>query len=151
MGVPLDALTELAQRAKSGTPDWFMPYRQAKATASILRCWSPLLVPGLLQTESYMRAVLSVEDCSAGQLDELVAARLERQTVVGRAYLTAVIDEHVVRRPVGSVAVMASNAATLRPRHPGPHWPDAPVFFRYVAQVHQSDEDMRVAPGRAGA
>jgi hypothetical protein len=24
-----------------------MPYRQAEATASILRCWSPLLVPGL--------------------------------------------------------------------------------------------------------
>jgi transcriptional regulator with XRE-family HTH domain len=60
-GAALDTLTDLAQRAKSGTPDWFMPYRQAEAQASILRCWSPLLVPGVLQTESYMRAVLSVE------------------------------------------------------------------------------------------
>jgi transcriptional regulator with XRE-family HTH domain len=112
-GAPLDTLTELAQRAKSGTPDWFMPYRQAEATASILRCWSPLLVPGLLQTESYMRAVLSVEDYSAERLDELVAARLERQAVIGRAFLTAVIDEHVIRRPIGSAAVMAEQCGHL--------------------------------------
>jgi len=30
-GVALDTLTDLAQRAKSGTPDWFMPYRQAES------------------------------------------------------------------------------------------------------------------------
>jgi transcriptional regulator with XRE-family HTH domain len=45
-GAPLETLTDLAKRARSGTPDWFMPYRQAEAEASILRCWSPLLVPG---------------------------------------------------------------------------------------------------------
>ena len=104
-GVALDTLTDLAQRAKSGTPDWFMSYRQAEAEASILRCWSPLLVPGLLQCESYMRAVLSVEDYSAEELDELVAARLERQAVIGRAYLTAIIDQHVIHRLIGSAAV----------------------------------------------
>ena len=37
-GVGLDVLTDLAQRAKSGTPDWLMPYRQAEAEAGILRC-----------------------------------------------------------------------------------------------------------------
>jgi transcriptional regulator with XRE-family HTH domain len=112
-GAGLDTLTDLAQRAKSGTPDWFMSYRQAEAEASILRCWSPLLVPGLLQCESYMRAVLSVEDYSAEELDELVAARLERQAVIGRAYLTAIIDQHVVHRLIGSAAVMAEQCAHL--------------------------------------
>jgi hypothetical protein len=82
-GVALDTLADLAQRAKSGTPDWFMNYRQAEAQASILRCWSPVLVPGVLQCESYMRAALSVEDYSAEQLDALVATRLERQAVTG--------------------------------------------------------------------
>src|SRR5580693_5055127 len=76
-GAALDMFTGLAQRAKSGTPDWFMPYRQAEAEASILRCWSPVLVPGVLQTESYMRAVLSVEPYTPERLDELVSARLE--------------------------------------------------------------------------
>ena len=112
-GAPLDVLMDLAQRAKSGTPDWFMPYRQAEAEASILRCWSPVLVPGVLQTESYMRAVLSVEPYTPEQLDELVSARLERQAVIGRAYLTAVIDQHVLHRLIGSPAVMAEQCAHL--------------------------------------
>jgi transcriptional regulator with XRE-family HTH domain len=71
-GAGLDTLTDLAQRARSGTPEWFMSYRQAEAEASILRCWSPLLVPGVLQCESYMRAVLSVEPYTPERLDELV-------------------------------------------------------------------------------
>ncbi|MDQ2816297.1 MAG: helix-turn-helix domain-containing protein, partial [Actinomycetota bacterium] len=74
-GVTGVALDTLAKRAKSGTPDWFMPYRQAEAGAGILRYWSPLLVPGVLQTESYMRAVLSVEPYTAGRLDELVVCK----------------------------------------------------------------------------
>lgn len=112
-GVPLDTVTDLAQRAKSGTPDWFMPYRQAEAEANILRCWSPVLVPGLLQTESYMRAVLAVEPYTAEQLDKLVTARMERQTVIGKSYLTAVIDQHVIHRLVGSAPVMAEQCAHL--------------------------------------
>ena len=55
-GVGLDHLTDLAQRAKSGTPDWFMSYRAAEAEATTLRFWGPLVVPGLLQTEGYARA-----------------------------------------------------------------------------------------------
>jgi transcriptional regulator with XRE-family HTH domain len=112
-GAPLDTLIGMAQRAKSGTPDWFMPYRQAEAEASILRCWSPLLVPGVLQCESYMRAVLQVEPYTAERLGELVSARLERQSVIGRAYLTVVIDEHVLHRLIGSAAIMAEQCGHL--------------------------------------
>jgi transcriptional regulator with XRE-family HTH domain len=112
-GAPLDTLIELAQRAKSGTPDWFMPYRQAEAQASILRCWSPLLVPGVLQCESYMRAVLQVEPYTPERLGELVSARLERQSVIGRAYLTVVVDEHVLHRLIGSAAIMAEQCGHL--------------------------------------
>jgi hypothetical protein len=109
----LDVLTDLAQRARSGTPDWFMPYRQAEAEASTLRYWAPLLVPGPLQTAEYMRAVLSVEDYTAERLDELVSARLERQAVIGRAHITAIIDQHVMYRPIGSATVMAEQCAYL--------------------------------------
>jgi transcriptional regulator with XRE-family HTH domain len=112
-GTALDSLTGLAQRAKSGTPDWFMPYRQAEAEATILRCWSPVLVPGVLQCESYMRAVLSVEPYTAERLGELISARLERQAVIGRAYLTAIIDQHVLHRLIGSRAVMAEQCDHL--------------------------------------
>jgi hypothetical protein len=90
-----------------------MPYRQAEAEASILRCWSPLLVPGVLQCESYMRAVLQVEPYTAERLGELVSARLERQSVIGRAYLTVIIDEHVLHRLIGSAAIMAEQCGHL--------------------------------------
>jgi transcriptional regulator with XRE-family HTH domain len=112
-GAPLDALTELAQRAKSGTPDWFMPYRQAESEAQTLRCWAPLVIPGLLQVESYARAVLSVESYAPTQLAELVAARLDRQSVFGRAHLIAIIDHHVLNRLIGSPAIMAEQCAHL--------------------------------------
>jgi hypothetical protein len=60
-----------------------------------------------------MRAVLSVEPYTAEQLNELVLARLERQAVIGPAYLTAVIDQHVLHRLIGSAAVMAEQCAHL--------------------------------------
>jgi hypothetical protein len=112
-GAALDALTDLAQRARSGTPDWFMSYRQAESEADTLRCWAPAVIPGLLQVESYARAVLSVESYAPALLAELVTARLERQSVIGRAYLTAIIDDHVLKRLVGSPAIMAEQCAHL--------------------------------------
>src|SRR2546421_11517746 len=48
-GAPLDTLIDLARRAKSGTPDWVMPYRQAESEAQTVRSWAPLVIPGLLQ------------------------------------------------------------------------------------------------------
>lgn len=105
-GVALDTLTDLAQRAKSGTPDWFMSYRQAEAEATTLRFWGPLVVPGLLQIESYARA--------HEQSPDVVSARLERQQVIGRARVTAVIDHTVLLRCVGrSAQIMADQCEHL--------------------------------------
>lgn len=112
-GAPLDTLNELATRARSGTPDWFMPYRLAESEAHTLRCWAPSVVPGLFQTESYMRAVLMVEPYTPARLDELVTARLERQQVIGRAVVTAIMDERVIYRLIGSSLVMAEQCAHL--------------------------------------
>lgn len=104
-GVPLDRLTDLARRAKSGTPDWFMSYRAAEAVATTLRFWGPLVVPGLLQTEGYARAY--------EQSADVVTARLERQQVIGRAQVMAVIDHTVLQRCIGSHQVMADQCAHL--------------------------------------
>jgi Domain of unknown function (DUF5753) len=58
--------------------------RAAEAEATTLRFWGPLVVPGLLQTEGYARAY--------EQSADVVAARLERQQVIGRARVTAVMS-----------------------------------------------------------
>ena len=112
-GAPLDPLADLARRAKSGTPDWFVSYLAAESAASVLRYWCPLLLPGILQTEAYARAVLSVEPYAPERLAELVATRRERQQVLGRAYITAVIDYHVLQRCLGSPEIMAEQCAHL--------------------------------------
>jgi Domain of unknown function (DUF5753) len=101
------------RRAKSGTPDFFMPYLVEEAKAHTLRCWSPVQVPGLLQCEAYARATFAVEPYTPQRLAELVTARMERQSVLGRAYIMAVIDEHVLEREVGSPQIMAEQCAYL--------------------------------------
>jgi transcriptional regulator with XRE-family HTH domain len=112
-GAGLDTLTDLAQRAKSGTPDWFMPYRHAESEARILRYWSPIVVPGVAQTPGYMRALFEDEGHPLDRVDELAAARLERQSVIGRVPVTMIIGQHVLHRLVRSPAVMADQCGYL--------------------------------------
>jgi transcriptional regulator with XRE-family HTH domain len=112
-GVPLDELDELAERTRSGFPEWFMLYQLAEAKAHTLRCWAPLVVPGLLQTEAYARAMLAVEPYTPTQLDELVAARMERQRLIGKAYMTAIIDQQVLHRCIGSAKIMTEQCTHL--------------------------------------
>lgn len=114
-GESLDKLTDLARRAKSGTPEWFVQYRLAEAEATTVRCWGPLIVPGLLQTGRYVREVLklSVEPYTPEKTDELLAVRLERQEVLGRAHVSAVIEHTVLDRCLGSAEIMAEQCAHL--------------------------------------
>ena len=112
-GAALDTLTDLAQRAKSGTPEWFMPWRQAESEATILRYWSPIIVPGVMQTRGYMRSLFDDEGHYLDQVEEMITARLERQSVIGRTPVTLIIGQHVLHRPVGTPTVMAEQCARL--------------------------------------
>lgn len=112
-GAPLDQLMDLAKRAKSGAPEWFVPYLTAEASASTLRCWGQTVVPGVIQSESYAQAVLSVEPYTPERLAELLATRMERQQVLERAYLTVIIDHLVLQRCIGSPGVMAEQCGYL--------------------------------------
>jgi hypothetical protein len=88
-----------------------MPYKHAEAEAHTLRCWSPVAIPGLCQTEAYMRALFDDEGHALDQVDALVTARTERQSVIGRVPVTLVISAHVLSRLVGSAATMAEQCA----------------------------------------
>ena len=72
-GAGLDTLTDLAQRAKSGTPDWFMPYRHAESEARILRYWSTLAGTGRRsRRELHARAVSKTKvTCSTASMSLL--------------------------------------------------------------------------------
>lgn len=64
---------------------WFRPWAELEQDATGIRWYEPLLVPGLLQTEGYARAVLGTGGLVApSAVDLIVASRLERQAVLGR-------------------------------------------------------------------
>ncbi|WFE99876.1 helix-turn-helix transcriptional regulator [Micromonospora sp. WMMD964] len=87
---------------KLGAPSWFLPWLDAERTATQLRSFQPSLVPGLLQTESYGRAVIRCnETLSDDEVEKRLAHRMDRQTILTKAnapHFVAVIAEAVLRR-----------------------------------------------------
>jgi hypothetical protein len=65
-------------------PGWFVGWPDKEAQARILRSFELAVVPGLLQTEGYARALLAGRVISADDTDEIVAARMERQAILAR-------------------------------------------------------------------
>ncbi|MFD9218498.1 Scr1 family TA system antitoxin-like transcriptional regulator [Streptomyces sp. NPDC060064] len=99
-------------------PDWSRAFMAHSARAVSIGQYAAHVVPGLLQTEDYARAVLRLDALlrSEEQLEERVAARLGRQERLGspdRPDLWVVLDEAVLRRPVGGREAMQGQLARL--------------------------------------
>jgi transcriptional regulator with XRE-family HTH domain len=89
-------------------PRWFEDWLKTEREATTLRIWQPLIVPGLLQTADFARALFLAGgqlDTSDEALDQLVAARLARQRIFDRPdppNLWIVLDEAVLHRLIGT-------------------------------------------------
>lgn len=86
--------------------------------ASVIRTWESALVPGLIQTEDYARAVIetSIDDLAPGDLEKRVMARIARQTLLSRReppQFHAIIAEGALRQRVGGPAVMREQLRKL--------------------------------------
>ncbi|MEV6863836.1 helix-turn-helix transcriptional regulator [Streptosporangium subroseum] len=97
--------------AQSRNPVWFHDWaEEIEPTALILRSWDPLLVPGLLQTESYARYLFGqAPQITSDEIEERVQARLRRQRILQQEkppLLLALIDAGVLRRKVSRAEVM---------------------------------------------
>ena len=83
----------------------------------MLRWYEPLVVPCLLQTGDYARAILSARpDGNLDDLDEQVAARLARQAIsdrTGAPQLWCILDEGVLHRALGGSKIMRSQLYRL--------------------------------------
>ncbi|MFF3914406.1 helix-turn-helix domain-containing protein [Streptomyces sp. NPDC001852] len=99
-------------------PPTYRDFISLESQASTMRTLETTVVPGLLQTPEYARAVTraAVKDLDEEGLDALVEVRLARQDVL-RAdrplELSAVLDEAVLRREVGGPEVMARQLERL--------------------------------------
>ena len=85
--------------------------------STAVRTFQPIVIPGLLQTPDYARAVMqSVVHDPARDLDSSVAYRMARQEVLTRprpARLEAVIGEAALRQRQGTSQVMADQLRHL--------------------------------------
>jgi transcriptional regulator with XRE-family HTH domain len=112
-GLDADLFADLAELARSGdgpVPTWFEDYLEAEREAHTLRIWSLVLVPGLLQTAGYARALFVAAGVDGDTADEMASARLERQAIHDRPdppHVVVMLDESVLHRLIGTPQVMA--------------------------------------------
>jgi transcriptional regulator with XRE-family HTH domain len=99
-------------------PQWFRTYVDLEAAAAVIRTYEGQFVPGLLQTDDYMRAVVQgahLED-SNEEVGRRVRLRMARQILLTSEQpprLWAVVDEAALRRPVGGREVMRGQLERL--------------------------------------
>ena len=100
-------------------PEGFDVYIGLEEAASQLSAYQPELVPGLLQTGRYARAVIQADNPGVAEeeISRRVHVRIARQALVRRQtappQLNLVLDEAILRRPVGGTQVMAAQLDSL--------------------------------------
>jgi transcriptional regulator with XRE-family HTH domain len=97
-------------------PGWFEEYIGLEEAAIMIRGYEAQLVPGLLQTEDYARAVTLLEYSNPKEIARRVSLRMTRQAILSRSDPTrfwAVVDEAALRRPIGGPSVMRAQLKHL--------------------------------------
>lgn len=120
---------------RSQLPNWFQPYAEMEAKAAFISTYQCQVVYGLLQTPEYAAALVAVDH--PDRVEELVAARMERQRILERTRPPAVwviLDEAVLLREVGGREVMRSQLDRLLTYRDHP-WVNIQVL-PFTAGVH---------------
>lgn len=109
---------EYRRRARSGVKQLMLAFQTSYETAEQFRIYEHNVIPGLFQTADYIRAVLTfwMRFLNAdNDLDEAVAARLERQTILyeARRKFTVVLEENALRTWFGTADTMAGQLDRL--------------------------------------
>lgn len=129
-----DSLMELARQSaekswwhpySSAVPDWFGTYVGLEAEAQALQSFARHVIPGLLQTEEYAKAVTSASlRVPPDWHDDVVRLRKARQEQLAAASpldFWTIIEEPVLRRPVGRPGVLRSQLLHLVQMAQQPH------------------------------
>jgi len=124
VGAEADELVQISREARQ--KGWWHPYSTVltgayvglEAAAQSVRAYEQQVVPGLLQTEEYAKAMIRAArpDIGAEEVERRVRVRLGRQTLLTQGDpidLWVVLDEAVVSRPVGGDAVMRAQLERL--------------------------------------
>lgn len=145
-GVAEDDIARLVELAKQARrrgwwapytdvlPDWFEVYVGLESDACRIAKYEPQLVPGLLQTADYARAVIGAgrPEATPAEVDRRVELRMARQARDVPLSLWVVLDETILRRVVGSPKVMRAQ------------------LERILEASEEPDNDIQVVPFSAG-
>lgn len=104
------------ETGSSGLPSQLVALAAFESQATHLTDVSPILVPGLLRTADYARAMMVGAGVPDREIERMVAARASRQVILSRPVppkLHAILDEVVLRRLIGGRAVMAEQLRHL--------------------------------------
>ncbi|WP_255435982.1 DUF5753 domain-containing protein [Salinispora sp. H7-4] len=97
---------------------WFREWVTIEREATALCSFQPLVLPGLVQTEAYARALHEGASHLVGdEMEQQVAARLARQEILHQEsppLLVAVLDYTALERPIGGPKVMREQLLHLR-------------------------------------
>lgn len=108
---------DLYARFADVTPDFLKRLIRLEGTAQTISVFEPRVVPGLLQTEGYARAIVSLVEAGRSEagIERIVALRMQRQLMLDKNVpsLAALIGEEVLYRPYGTAAVMAEQMRFL--------------------------------------
>jgi hypothetical protein len=97
------------QRFDSALPDWFTTYVGLEAEAVTIRTYEIQLIPGLLQTEGYARALFESAVNTPQEVESAIAIRRSRQEILhgdNPPQYWAVLSEAALQRMVGGPAIM---------------------------------------------
>ncbi|MFJ4012893.1 helix-turn-helix domain-containing protein [Streptomyces sp. NPDC090026] len=113
-----DVLQSFLPREDGTIADYFEPARQLEQQATMIREFASAFVPGVLQTEGYARAVLGTTfpPRSDEERDRHVVTRIERSKILAdpvTPVVWALLDELVLRRPVGGREIMAEQVGHI--------------------------------------
>ncbi len=121
-----DALIQLAREVRqrgwwtsyADVPDGVPAYASLEVAAGLIHTYMALVVPALLQTEEYAHAVIRaiLPDLLPDEIERRVQLRMERQSLLERSdppTFWAVLDEAMLRHPVGSIEVMRTQLDKL--------------------------------------
>ncbi|MDQ0716936.1 transcriptional regulator with XRE-family HTH domain [Streptomyces luteogriseus] len=98
-------------RGEAGLAAWFRRWARLEREAVSLCTYECRLVPGLLQSEAYARAVFegTIPLRTDGELEAQLAARMERQAMMRErptVPFSFIVEEHVFRRRFGDAEAM---------------------------------------------
>jgi len=100
-------------------PEGFDVYIGLEEAAARFQLYESELVPGLLQTEDYARTLIQADNpgVAEAEIERRVQVRMQRQTLLGRVTsppeVNVVLNEAILRRPVGGEKCMAAQLAHL--------------------------------------